>query len=76
MAWTPALDAAYHSETVAKLRDLLSGEGRVYEPEEFGLYLAHRNDKWDGKSVLEMIVDGRDDECVREAEQLIEATHV
>lgn len=72
MAWTQELEAAHRSETVAKLRELMQ---QVYEPEDFGIYLAMRNDKWDGKSVLDMIVDGRGDEVFREAEQLIEATY-
>lgn len=65
---------AYRDPIVGKLRELL---GDIYTPEEFGMYLALSNHVlWDGKSVLELIYEGRGEEAVRVAQQLADCVYI
>lgn len=67
------VEVAYNSPTVTKLREILK---EVYTPEEFGMFLALPNARFDGKSELEMITDGRDDEILLAAQQLADCVYI
>ena len=66
------IEVAYNSETTARLRELFKD---IYTPEEFGMYLALPNILFGGKSELEMIHEGRDEECLQIARQLTDGAY-